>query len=55
MADENFCSQRQESSVHQQYVRLKELMQSELLEQPSLFITEWYEQWKQDNKEGTYI
>ncbi|GIN63342.1 hypothetical protein J27TS8_33350 [Robertmurraya siralis] len=50
-----FAAKGKRASVHQQYVRLKELMQSELLEQPSLFITEWYEQWKQDNKEGTYI
>ncbi|MGE5704911.1 MAG: response regulator [Clostridia bacterium] len=38
-------------AVHQQYNRIKELLQAELQEQPSPFLTEWYQEWKKKNME----
>ncbi|MEJ8548359.1 response regulator [Brevibacillus borstelensis] len=46
-----FAAQGKHVAVHQQYNRIKELLQAELQEQPSPFLGEWYEQWKEDNKE----
>ncbi|WP_035990449.1 response regulator [Brevibacillus borstelensis] len=46
-----YAAQGKHVAVHQQYNRIKELLQAELQEQPSPFLAEWYEQWKEDNKE----
>ncbi len=46
-----FADMGRHSSVHKQYDQLTSVLWNELQEQPNPAITEWYQLWKQKNKE----
>ncbi|OUQ87021.1 response regulator receiver protein [Brevibacillus brevis] len=46
-----FADMDRHSSVHKQYDQLTSVLWNELQEQPNPAITEWYQLWKQKNKE----
>ncbi|WP_019535749.1 response regulator [Paenibacillus ginsengihumi] len=46
-----YASTNNHLSVHRQYRLLTTILNEELNEQPSPYITDWYRKWNQDNKE----